>query len=190
MARWRASLEILLPLMRHEEYLARVLRYNMKRVYSHAEVEDFTGSYCVYKRKTTLDKIERYLHAIDMKKMPLLSMHKQIQFLVAPSGYIPRHQSMITIFVGGSIANQHYTGHYEELFDDEQKQPIPTWPVLTSILEDYGMSFTGPIAVDLIYKHISGPWSFEPPLVVQVHPQFCLYARKRKWAPDATIASI
>lgn len=31
---------------------------------------------------------------------------------------------------------------------------------------------------------------FEPPLAIQLHPQYCPCARHHKWAPNVTIASV
>ena len=87
-------------------------------------------------------------------------------------------------------ANQRYLGHYMELFNDEGERPIPTWPALAWILEDYELSRIEKVGVDLVYRQQSGAWSFEPPLVVQLHPQLCPCARRHKWAPEATIASV
>ena len=67
---------------------------------------------------------------------------------------------------------------------------MPTWPTLAWILEDYGLSRTDKVAVDLVYRQQSGPWFFEPPPEVQLHPQFYSCTRRHKWVPNATIASI
>lgn len=90
----------------------------------------------------------------------------------------------------GLVANQRYLGHYQELFGDEQEQLVPTWPTLAWILEDYGFQRTKFVATDLIDNQGSGPWSFEVPPIVQIHPQFCLCKRKHKWSPNAIIASV
>lgn len=80
---------------------------------------------------------------------------------MAPLDYCLQHRSTISLLVGRSVANQCYLGHYNELFDDENGQSLLTWPALAWILEDYGLSITEPVAADLIYKHVSGSWSFE-----------------------------
>ena len=46
------------------------------------------------------------------------------------------------------------------------------------------------MTTDLVYRQHSGPWSFEPPPTVQLHPQYCPCARRHKWAPDVIIASV
>ena len=137
-----------------------------------------------------MDRIARYLKVIDMKKAPTLSTQGQVQFLVAPADYSSNYQGAIVFSIGGSVANQRYLGQYHELFDDENERPVPTWPALAWILEDYGLSRTEPIAADLVYKRVSGLWSFKPPPAVQVHPYFCPCERRHKWAPNATIASV
>lgn len=88
------------------------------------------------------------------------------------------------------MANRRYLGYYLELFDDITEQPIPTWAALAWILEDYGQSRTETTAADLVYQRVSRAWTFEPPPAVQVHSQFCPCARRHKWAPEATIASV
>ena len=60
-ANWKRSLEELLPMVRHEDYLARILGYNLKRVYRMVELEDFTRSHYLYNRDRALEWIERYL---------------------------------------------------------------------------------------------------------------------------------
>ena len=96
----------------------------------------------------------------------------------------------VTMTLEGSRANQRYLGKYLELFDDDIKQHVPTWPALAWILEDYGLSRSEPMVVNIIYKQIIGPWLFEPPPAVQSHLQFCLCDRRHKWMPNATINSI
>ena len=91
---------------------------------------------------------------------------------------------------GGALEDQRFLGNYEELFDDVQEKPVPTWTALAWILQDYGLSRTEQMAADLVYKQISGPWSFDPPPVVQVHPQYCPCARRHKWSPTSTLASV
>lgn len=46
---------------------------------------------------------------------------------------------------------------YQEFFDDQGEQHVPTWSILTWLLEGYGQSRTEIIAADLIYKQVSGP---------------------------------
>ena len=44
--------------------------------------------------------------------------------------YFPQHLSAIDIPMRGSIANQRYLGYYQELFDIEVEQPVPTWSAI------------------------------------------------------------
>lgn len=189
-AQWRASLEVVLPLVRHEDYFTMVLTCSLKRVYNSDKLDDFTATHYVYNREKAIDRIEKYLKAIDGKKAPVLAVEAQVEFSMAPPGYCPRYVPFIAMPVGGSTANQRYLGNYRELFDAEGEQPVPTWPALGWILEDYGLSRTETVAADLVYKRTSGAWSFEPPPAVQLHPQFCPCPRRHKWAPDSTIASV
>ena len=187
---WRANLEAVAPVVRHEEFLEKVLSFNLRRVYNVAQVDDFTASHYLYNREKAVDRIDRYLKAIDGKRAPVLSVQAQVDFCLAPPGYCPRFVRALDIPVGGSSANQRYLGHYRELFDEEVEKPIPTWSALAWILEDYGLSRTENVAADLLYRQQSGSWSFEPPSAVQLHPQFCPCARRHKWAPDSTISSV
>lgn len=84
--------------------------------------------------------MERYLQAIETKKTPLLSMQGQVQFLNPAPGYRPRQMMRVTMTLEGSRANQRYLGKYLELFDDDIKQHVSTWPALAWKLEDYGLS--------------------------------------------------
>lgn len=94
--------------------------------------------------------------AIDTKKAaPVLAVQGQVEFL----------------------------GNYKELFDDEGEQPVPIWLALAWILKDYGLSRTGNVATNLVYNQISGSWTFEPPLAVHVHYQFCQCARRHNGHP-------
>lgn len=188
--KWKRNLEDLLPIMKHDEFLARVISCNLKRTYRMVENEDFTGSHYLYNRDKSLERIERYIQAVETRKPPVFTMKGQVQFSVAPPGYISTFSKTIVIPEGGNLADQRYLGRYEELFDNAQEQPVPTWAALTWILQDYGLSRVEQIAADLVYKQISGPWSFEPPPAVHLHPQFCPCARRHKWAPDSTIASV
>ncbi len=187
---WRTNLEAIAPLVKHEEFLEKVLSFSLRRVYNVAQIDDFTASHYLYNREKAIDRIDRYLKAIEGKKAPVLSVQAQVDFCLAPPGYCPRFVRTIDMPVGGSSANQRYLGHYRELFDDETEMPIPTWSALAWILEDYGLSRTEKTAADLVYKQQSGSWSFEPPSAVQLHPQFCPCARRHKWAPGSTIASV
>ena len=189
-AKWKKSMEDLLPVVKHEDYLARVLGYNLKRVYRLPELEDFTGSHYLYNRDRAVDRIEKYIHAVEVGKAPAFSMQGQVQFGVAPPGYVSQYTKTVLIPEGGSPVDQRYLGNYEELFDDVQEQPVPTWSALAWILQDYGLSRTEQTAANLVYKQISGPWSFDPPPMVQVHLQYCPCARRHKWSPTSTLASV
>ena len=188
--RWRASLYLVLPLLMNEDQLTVVLRASLRRVYNLEVLEDFTASHYLYNREKAIHRIERYLNAIDVNKAPLWAVQAQVEFLVAPPGYCPRYLKTIDIEVEGSMATRRYLGHYYELFDAEGEQPVPTWPALAWILEDYGLSRTETTSADLVYKRISGAWTFEPPPAVQAHSRFCPCARRHKWPPTATIASV
>ena len=72
-SRWRISLESLLPRIQHGDYQTMVLSCNLERIYMVTQVEDFTGSHYMYNRDRAIDRIERYLKAINMKKAPTLS---------------------------------------------------------------------------------------------------------------------
>ena len=98
-------------------------------------------------------------------------MQEHVHFGVAPPGYVSHYTQIVIIHEGGSPIDQRYHGNYEEFFDDVQEKPIPTWSALAWFLYDYGLSRTEQMVADLVYKQISGPWSFDPPPVVQVHPQ-------------------
>ena len=187
---WRASLESVLPLLLDEEQLSVVLRGSLMRIYNLEVLEDFTASHYLYNREKAIDRIERYLHAIEVKIPPVLAVQAQVEFMVAPPGYCPRHLKTIDIELEGSMATRRYLGHYYELFDGEGEQPVPTWSALAWILEDYGLSRTETVAADMVYRKISGAWTFEPPPAVQAHVRFCPCARRHKWAPNATIASV
>ena len=108
-------------MVRHEDYLARILGYNLKRVYRMVELEDFTGSHYLYNRDRALERIERHLQAVEAKKAPVFSMQGQVQFVVAPLGYVSHYTKTVIIPEGGSPMDQRYLGHYEELFDDVQE---------------------------------------------------------------------
>ena len=190
MVQWKANLEAVAPLVKHEDYLERVLSYSLRRVYNLVQVDDFTVTHYMYNREKAIDRIDRYLKAIEGKRAPVLFVQAQVEFCLAPPGYCPRYVRILDMPVDGSAANQRYLSHYMELFDDEGENPIPTWPALAWILEDYGLYRTEKVAADLVYRQQSEAWSFEPPPAVQLHPQFCPCARRHKWAPDATIALV
>lgn len=182
-AQWRRNLEALLIRVKDEEYFVRILDSNLKRTYQLTLVVDFTNSHYIYNRERAEDRMERYVQAIDTKNTPVLAIQGQVLFLIPAAGYRARLMVRLCTTLEGSKANQRYLGKYPELFDDVIEQPVPTWPALAWILEDYGLSRSEPVAVDIIYKQISGPWSFEPPPAVSSHPQYCYCDRRRKWAP-------
>ena len=98
-------MEVLLPLMRHEEYMSRILSCNLKRVYSLGENEDFTGSHYLYNQDSALERMERYIQAIETRKAPVFSMKGQVQFTVAPPGYVSSFMKTIVILEGGNVAD-------------------------------------------------------------------------------------
>ena len=59
-------MEGLLPMVRHEDYLARILGYNLKRVYRMVELEDFTGSHYLYNRDRIHERKSRLGRTIVM----------------------------------------------------------------------------------------------------------------------------
>ena len=110
---WKANLEAVAPLVKHEEYLERVLSFSLRRVYNLAQVDDFTATHYLYNREKAIDRIDRYLKAIEGKRAPVLSVQAQVDFCLAPPGYCPRFVRTIDMPVGGSTANQRYLGHYQ-----------------------------------------------------------------------------
>lgn len=187
---WKTNLESLLPLVRHEVFLTRILKYNLQRTYHTTSDGEFTTSHYVYNRDRALDRVQRYLVVVEAKGPPMLSLQGQVQFLSSPPGYVPKFLTTADVPVGGTVANQRYLGQYPELFDGKEEEPVPTWSALAWILEDYGLSRTESMAADLIYKQVSGTWSYKAPLAVQVHPQYCRCPRRDKWSPDATLNSV
>ena len=55
-------------MVKHEDYLAMILGYNLKRVYRLAELEDFTGSHYLYNTDKALERMERHIHAAEVRK--------------------------------------------------------------------------------------------------------------------------
>ena len=45
-------------------------------------------------------------------------MQGQVQFVVAPLGYVSHYTKTVSIHEGGSPMDQRYLKHYEEFFDD------------------------------------------------------------------------
>ena len=187
---WKNNLESVAVLVKDEDYLDRVLGYSLRRVYNSDQVDDFTATHYLYNREKAVDRIDQYLQAMEEHRAPVLAVQPQVEFCLAPPGYRPHDIRILDMPVEGSPANQRYLGHYRELFDDEGEKPIPTWPALAWILEDYGLSRSETVPADKVYRQQSRAWSFEPPPAVQLHPQYCPCARRHKWAPEATIASV
>ena len=187
---WRASLAYVLLLLLDKDQLSAVLRGTLRPVYNLEVLRDFTGSYYLQNWEKAIDWIERYLHAIKVKKPPVSDAHAQVKFLVAPPVYCLRQFKTIDIKVEGLMATRCYLEHSYELFDEEDEQLVRTWSVLTCIHEDYGLSRTKTVAADLVYRRISGAWTFELPPTVQAHSRFCSGAKKHKQTPDSTIALV
>lgn len=80
----------------------------------------------------------------------MLVLQGQVQFLNSPSGYVPKYLGSFDVPVGSLVANQQYLGQYQDFFDDQGEQPVPTWSALTWLLEGYGQLRTETIAADLI----------------------------------------
>ena len=59
-------MEDLLPMVKNEDYLAMILGY--KRVYRLAELEDFTRSHYLYNMDKALERMERHIHAAEVRK--------------------------------------------------------------------------------------------------------------------------
>ena len=127
---WRTNIESILPLLLDDDQLTVILRGCLRRVYNLEVLEDSTGSHYLYNREKVIHRIERYLNAIDINKTPLLAAQAQVEFLVAPLGYCPRYLKTVDIKVEGSMAIRRYLGHYYELFNGKEEQPVPTWSAL------------------------------------------------------------
>ena len=82
--------------------MTRILGYNLKRVYKSAGLEDFTGSHYLYNRDRALERLGRYIQAVDTRKAPVFSIHGQVEFVVAPPGYVSQYARTVIIFEGGS----------------------------------------------------------------------------------------
>lgn len=89
--------------MKHEDYLARILGYHLKRVYRATSIEDFTGSHYLYARDRAIERMERYIHAIEVRKAPVFSVQVQVQFEVAPPGYVSKFTKTMIIPEGGAL---------------------------------------------------------------------------------------
>lgn len=84
MTQWRASLESVWPLLKNEDHLTMVMNCSLRWVYNLEVVEDFTTSHYLYNRVKAIDRIKRYLKAIDTKKAPILAIQAHVEFMVAP----------------------------------------------------------------------------------------------------------
>ena len=102
---WKANLEAIAPVVRDEAYLERILSYSLRRVYSSDQVDDFTATHYLYNREKALDRIDRYLKAIEGRRAPVLSIQPQVEFFLAPPGYIPHSIRTSDMPVEGSTAN-------------------------------------------------------------------------------------
>lgn len=56
-----------------------------------------------------------------------------------------------------------YLGKYPSMFDNLEEEPVVTWTAISWLLEDYGLSRTKTVLVDIQYRQISKQWSLEPP---------------------------
>lgn len=99
--RWRTSLESLLPIVKHEVFLTRILRYNLQRIYNMSLNGDFTTSHYIYNRDRALARVESYMVAIDAKRVPMLVLHGQVQFLNSPSSYVPKYLGSLYVPISG-----------------------------------------------------------------------------------------
>jgi hypothetical protein len=77
---WKINLEAVALLVKDEEYLERVLSYSLHRVYNSDQVDDFTATHYLYNREKALDRIERYLKAIEGRRAPMLFVQPQVEF--------------------------------------------------------------------------------------------------------------
>jgi hypothetical protein len=91
--------------VKDEEYLERVLSYSLRWVYNSDQVDDFTATHYLYNREKALERIERYLKAIEGRRAPMLFVQPQVEFCLAPPGYCPRYICTVDMHVEGSTAN-------------------------------------------------------------------------------------
>lgn len=75
-------------MVKHEEFLEKFLIFSLRRVYSVAQVDDFTASHYLYNLEKAIDRIYRYLKAIEGKRAPILSVQAQVSlnFVLAHVG--------------------------------------------------------------------------------------------------------
>lgn len=76
------------------------------------------------------------------------------------------------------------------MFDNPEEEPIPTWPTISRLLEDYGFSKNEDVPADIYYRRVSWQWSIIPPDAVSCHPHYCPCPRRHKWNPAAKLSSI
>lgn len=67
-------MESVLPLVEDEVYLSTILSDHLKQIYSLTKVEHFKIVHYIYRTDEASDRCERYIHAINMRKAPLLLM--------------------------------------------------------------------------------------------------------------------
>lgn len=76
------------------------------------------------------------------------------------------------------------------MFDNPEEEPIPIWPAISRLLEDYGFSKNEDVPANIYYRRVSWQWSVIPPAAVSGHPHYCPCPRRHKWNPVAKLSSI
>jgi hypothetical protein len=94
-------------------------------------------------------------------------------------------QPYIELPLVGNPLTLRYLGQYAQMFDNLEEEPIPTWPAILWLLEDYGFSRTEEVPADIHYRRISRQWSAIPPVAVTSHPHYNQsLPSKAKMEPD------
>lgn len=77
-SQWKDTLEELLINVKDEDYLTRIFNSNLKRTYRFAKVVDLSVSHYVYNWERSMDRMDMYLQAIEVKKSHVLAMEAQV----------------------------------------------------------------------------------------------------------------
>ena len=185
MHEWQLILRDLHRQIQHFNFVPTFLFNNVQRLCI-VSSKDLSASSYLFQYD---NRLEKYIKEVTIRTRRLLNIHGQIQL-----EFPPLHFSIPPIFVTlplmGSPLILQYLEQYHKLFDYPQERHVPTWQAITWLLEDYGLSRTEEVPVDIHYCRISRQWYSNPPLAVATHPNLCLCLQRHKWDPQATLHSV
>lgn len=140
LAEWKTTLSGFSRQLLQLDFVPTLLLNNVQRL-SITTNNDLTCSHYLFQYDKTINRLEKYIRESVTYRRHLLNLHGQIQLGLPPPSFSIFHVVPDLPLVGSPFILR-YLGQYPKIFDDPTEVPMPTWTIISWLLEDCGLSRT------------------------------------------------